>query len=132
MSKLDGLVPEFRTKIESIIEAAEANGITILITSGLRTFAEQDALYAKGRTEGGSIVTRAKAGQSAHNYGKAADFCIWDGKQLDWNAPHEKWEEVGELAESMGLTWGGRFKSIVDLPHIEDPTWKDDKAARGL
>jgi hypothetical protein len=43
---------------------------------GVRTFAEQDALYAQGRTRKGLRVTNAKGGQSYHNYGLAADCAL--------------------------------------------------------
>ena len=36
-------------------------------THTLRTFAEQDKLFAQGRTAPGKIVTRARGGQSYHN-----------------------------------------------------------------
>ena len=39
----------------------------------LRSFAEQDAIYAQGRTKVGDIVSYAKGGQSFHNYGLATD-----------------------------------------------------------
>ena len=49
----------------------------------LRTFQEQNDLYAIGRTKlfdskGNrlGIVTKAKAGQSYHNYGLAFDICL--------------------------------------------------------
>ena len=46
-------------------------GIQLRITQGYRSIAEQDALYAQGRTAPGEIVTNARGGQSYHNYGLA-------------------------------------------------------------
>src|SRR5690606_7828810 len=46
-------------------------GIQLRITQGYRSIAEQDALYAQGRTAPGEIVTNARGGQSNHNYGLA-------------------------------------------------------------
>src|SRR5262245_49894508 len=57
-------------------------GIAILVTQGLRTWKEQDALYAKGRTAPPIgkkyIVTNAKGGSSWHNFGLAFDIVVLD------------------------------------------------------
>src|SRR4051812_28460317 len=45
-----------------------ASGINAQIISGTRTYAEQDALYAKGRTTDGPVVTNARSGYSNHNF----------------------------------------------------------------
>ena len=42
------------------IKAWAAEDITVAISETLRTAAEQDALYAQGRTKPGNIVTNAK------------------------------------------------------------------------
>lgn len=48
-----------------------------LLPNGFRSFAEQDKLYAQGRTNKSKpIVTNARGGYSAHNYGLAIDFVI--------------------------------------------------------
>jgi peptidoglycan L-alanyl-D-glutamate endopeptidase CwlK len=47
----------------------------IRVVQGLRSWTEQDALYAMGRTAPGKIVTNVKGGYSYHNYGMAVD-CV--------------------------------------------------------
>lgn len=99
-----------------LIQLASQQNITIKITSGTRTYAEQDALFAKGG------VTKARGGQSNHNFGLAFDVTIFDGSQPVWESP--KYKIVGKLGESVGLSWGGRWTSIVDEPHFElRPPW---------
>lgn len=58
------------------ITACKAEGINVAISETLRTAAEQDALYAKGRTKPGNIVTNAKGSsyRSQHQWGIAFDF----------------------------------------------------------
>jgi len=56
--------------------------------------------------------------ESNHLKGKALDFCPMKNGKLDWNAPLDVWEKCGKIAESIGFTWGGRWKRR-DLPHIE-------------
>jgi peptidoglycan L-alanyl-D-glutamate endopeptidase CwlK len=104
--------------------AAMAPHGEIRITQGLRTFAEQDALYAQGRTQPGAIVTRARGGYSYHNYGLALDFCLLkpDGR-VSWNRREDSdqdgttdWDEVVAIFTKVGWYWGGNFG---DSPHFE-------------
>ena len=84
------LHPTLQAKIKQLIKECKAVGITIQIGECLRTVAEQDALYAKGRTAPGSIVTNAKGKSysSMHQWGVAFDFYLkmdidGDGKTSD-------------------------------------------------
>jgi peptidoglycan LD-endopeptidase CwlK len=101
-----------------LIETAVAQGINVKVIAGLRTYAEQDALYAQGRTKPGQIVTKAKGGQSNHNFGVALDVGIFtvDGKKYLGESPD--YAKVGVIGESLGLSWGGRW-NFVDEPHFE-------------
>ena len=115
--KLEDLEPETRAMADKLIEQAQAAGFPIMVTQTLRTFFEQDLLYAQGRTKEGKIVTNAKGGYSWHNFGRAFDvvFVDADGKP-DWEGP---WDDLGVLGETTGLEWGGRWKSFHDRPHFE-------------
>lgn len=95
-------------------------GVDVRIISGLRTYAEQDALYAKGRTAPGPKVTNARAGFSNHNFGTAWDIGLFEGKKYLTDSPLYK--EIGEISRSLGLKWGGDFKSFKDYPHYEVST----------
>ena len=91
------------------------------VVQGLRTFAEQDDLYAKGRTKPGAIVTQARGGESNHNYGLAVDLCPFTSDKPDWNAPMAVWAAIGAAAASHGLEWGGQWKKFLDKPHVQLP-----------
>ncbi|MNC30597.1 Peptidoglycan L-alanyl-D-glutamate endopeptidase CwlK precursor [compost metagenome] len=67
-SKLVGLQPVIVAAAVALIERSYAQGVPIIITQGYRSKAEQDGLYAQGRTKPGSIVTNARGGYSYHNY----------------------------------------------------------------
>jgi peptidoglycan L-alanyl-D-glutamate endopeptidase CwlK len=92
---------------------------------GLRSFEMQTKLYAKGRTEAGSIVTYARAGQSPHNYGCASDWCIWDDNGTvtlrddipQWNKKDPKWGTYKWACQKSGGKWLG--ESMGDYPHNE-------------
>lgn len=98
---------------------AEKLGVQVKIICGTRSYAEQTALYAQGRTKKGTRVTNAKAGQSWHNFGLAWDFGVFsaDGHYLTSGTQYNK---LGSLARSIpGLEWGGDWSSFKDLPHIQ-------------
>jgi peptidoglycan L-alanyl-D-glutamate endopeptidase CwlK len=98
----------------------------------LRTFAEQDALYAQGRSKPGSIVTKAKGGQSYHNYGLAIDIVLlvdtdnngsfetasWDEKKDFDGDGKGDWQEVVSVFKRYGYEWGGDWK-FSDTPHFQ-------------
>lgn len=98
----------------------------------LRTNAEQDALYAKGRTTPGPRVTNARGGSSYHNYGLAVDIvelldkdkngtfesASWDPK-LDADFDKiEDWIEVVHIFKAYGWDWGGDWQ-FTDKPHFQ-------------
>lgn len=116
-SKLAGVHPKLAGKAENILSFARRDGFTMVITQGLRTFAQQNALYAKGRTTRGPRVTNAPGGRSYHNYGIAVDFAFVVGGKISWD--ERLYRNIGKWAdEAGGLTWGGRWK-FVDLPHVQ-------------
>ena len=94
-------------------------GNTIIkIISGTRTYAEQAAIYAQGRTKPGRIVTNASPGRSNHNFGIAWDIGLFDdGDYLEESPLYRK---VGALGKEIDLIeWGGDWSSIVDTPHYQ-------------
>ncbi len=119
--ELDRVHPELARRINLMAQALARRGIQIRVTSGLRTFAEQDVLYEQGRTRPGNIVTKARAGQSNHNYGLAVDVVPLVNGRPNWNAPGEVWQAIGEEGRGAGLSWGGDWRGFVDLPHFELP-----------
>ena len=71
----------------------------------LRTFAEQDALYAQGRTKKGRIVTKAKGGQSYHNYGLAVDIVLLIDNDGDGIYETASWDEKGDYDGDRKSDW---------------------------
>lgn len=127
ISRIAKIHPKLRSECASILLEIQSKGINIRITQGLRTIEEQNNLYAQGRTKPGNIVTKAKGGDSMHNYGLAIDFCLLhsDGS-ISWSMTEDvdkdgkkDWTEVVDVFKSHGWTWGGDFKLIIDTPHFE-------------
>lgn len=83
----------------------------------VKQFYAAAGLYDIGDVEARTICTNTL--RSNHMSGKAVDFVpVKDGK-LWWNAPDEVWRVMGEIGESCGLKWGGRWKELPDCPHFE-------------
>jgi len=133
MSRIDNLHPLIREEVKQLVESINTKILTsnvkMLVTQGLRTFDEQNALYKKRPK-----VTNAYGGQSMHNYGLAFDFCLVQGGKTIWDTAKDfdndkvsDWMEVVKVFEDAGYTWGGKFRSISDKPHFEKTfghTWQ--------
>lgn len=128
---LDDLAPEVRPLVDAFLAAAAAAGLDLLVTCTLRSFDEQAALYAKGRDADGNVVDRklvvtdARPGHSAHQYGLAIDVVPVLGGKLDWTGDDPAWKQAGALGQAAGLEWAGApgFPFHED-PHFEHPNWR--------
>jgi peptidoglycan L-alanyl-D-glutamate endopeptidase CwlK len=116
-----------KSKIEELWGQMRAKQIDFRITQGLRTVAEQAALYAKGRNAAGEIVspgevvTHAKPGASWHQFGLAVDFAPISNGAPDWDLSHPEWITIRDAGEKLGLVSGSRWlpKSLTDWPHFQ-------------
>lgn len=120
---------KFRPFVARAQAVAAAMGCEYVGLSGHRSYAEQNELYAKGRSTKGPVVTRARGGQSDHNFGIAMDFGVFRaGRYLDGSKlPADRLlaEAVHRaVAEVMGraMIWGGDWRRFKDLPHFEVKT----------
>lgn len=113
---LELLVPKVRRLARELQQACAREGFLVMISHGFRSRDVQDALYARGRTEPGQVVTNAPGGESFHNYGVAFDIRPVASSDEEREALRKR---AGPLGEALGLSWGGRFESLQDLPHFE-------------
>ena len=124
------LHPKVRDQFTNFIDTIETQtGLTFRIVQGFRSFADQQAIYDQGRTTPGKIVTWAKAGQSYHCYGMAADivpFRIGSDTELDWGY---NFQTIRQTAIDNGLTCGMDWpKPKTDLDHFQNSfgyTWQE-------
>lgn len=116
--KLEDLDPRVAAKARQFQAECYKAGIDIIFTSTYRDNEAQDALYKSGRTALGGIVTNAKAGQSWHNYKLAFDFAPIVNGKIDWNNG-VLWKRCGEIAESCGLEWAGRWVRFKEMAHCQ-------------
>ena len=131
MRDITKLQPRLQAKLKLFQKKCAQKGIKIRATECLRTAKEQDALYAKGRTAPGSKVTNARGrdAKSMHQWGVAVDIVIDMDADKDGDVDISDLYNVkllnvvGKIGESIGLEWGGSWKSIVDKPHFQLPDW---------
>ncbi len=100
------------------LERCKAVGLNVLITNTVRDKEYQEYLYAQGRTRPGSIVTNGRTPTfHADTAGLAFDFCKnVKGHEYDDTA---FFKQAAAIAKEMGFSWGGDWKSFVDMPHIQ-------------
>lgn len=116
---VSGLHPVVYESAIEVIKRAYKEGIYVQYSDGYRSYAEQNALYAQGRTKPGKVVTNAKGGYSNHNFGLAVDFFLYDKNgNAHWNV-NSDWKRVAQIAKDLGFEWGGDWKSFYDAPHLE-------------
>lgn len=118
-------------------------GKYLVLSCVYRSPAEQLELFKKGRIKGtdgkwyiqdkSKIVTNVDGYTilGAHNYkpARAIDVAVVDnqtGKYL-WEESH--YQCLGPIVKAVGLEWGGYWKSIKDLPHIQVPNYKEYRNA---
>lgn len=112
------LDPDFSRRMLLVFRLMkERHGYDMAILEGYRSPERQNSLAAAGAN-----VTNAKAFQSYHQFGLAADCAfLRDGKLVI--SEKDPWAMrgyrlYGEVAESVGLTWGGRW-TMMDFGHTE-------------
>ncbi|MCE1239547.1 MAG: M15 family metallopeptidase [Azonexaceae bacterium] len=114
----DLLQADFRQRLLVVFKLMqERHGYEMVLIEGYRSPQRQAQLFEKG-----AHVTQAGANMSYHQYGLAADSAfLRDGKVVI--SERDPWamrgyELYGQVAEQVGLTWGGRWK-MLDLGHVE-------------
>lgn len=120
--KMKGVHPLLVSALELALQTAPYD---FAIVQGVRTQAEQNALYEQGRTREGKIVTwtrNSKHIPRADGYGHAIDFAAFVDGQISWD---EKYytpiaEAIIKAGKEVGVTLeSGAFWKNKDWGHIE-------------
>ena len=111
------LLPAFRTKLELLFRRMEARGFDPMMHEGWRS------------PQRAAELARQKKGivDSLHIYGAAADII---SKKTAWSNP-AFFKALGQEAEAIGLTWGGRFAD-VDSTHVQAVPGRLENTFRAL
>lgn len=116
--KWDKINPRYKQRLLMVFKIMKQRyGYDLVLLEGYRSAARQNMLSGQPQT------TRARAYQSYHQFGLAADIAfLREGKVVI--SERDPWamrgyQLYGPVAEEVGLTWGGRWKSIQDYGHTE-------------
>ncbi len=119
---LTSLNPYVASLARQFLDLCTKNGLEVTVLAAFRSWDDQDALYAQGRTAPGDVVTDVMGGDSYHNWGLAFDCAPLVNGTVDWNAI-DKFNQMGALGQQVGLEWGGNWTSssvkLVDKPHFQ-------------
>jgi len=110
MAHIRALSPDIQDAAFWMVYLVRNAGIPLQISSSVRTRQEQQRLFRIGAT---------RTLQSLHLQGQAFDVDI-HGYGRD-EIPLWFWEQLGWLGEYLGFRWGGRFSSLKDYGHFENP-----------
>lgn len=115
------LLPKAQIAARTFLSFSTNPNFEVRIISGTRTYAEQDALYKKGRYGNPPpIVTNAKGGRSNHNFGIAWDIGLFD-KHGTYNTKDANYIIIANLIlpHVTNVEWGGNWHSFIDYPHFQ-------------
>ena len=123
---LNDLHPTLQPLATQFLDACAMHSIKAVIVQTWRTPQEQDALYAQGRTAGGTCVTNATSAQSKHCFtingepaSKAFDFMLLDEQnRIITDGGDHAYAAAGNIGKNLGLTWGGDWHH-PDFDHFE-------------
>ncbi len=143
---INELLPPVRKRAAALDQLCDqafaGTPISTAIVCTYRDPREQECLYAQGRKpmvevnalrdriglsqiaeKENKIRTNAQPGQSAHEYRCAFDLLAFESGKMLANGDHPVYRKIGELGESVGLEWSGRWKrgpgKIVESAHFQ-------------
>jgi len=119
-----GVHPDIKRFWLAFRKAMDERSIPFYAFELMRSEARQQILFERGRS-------KAKSGQSPHQYGCAIDtvHCT-----RFWGLSHKEWEVVGVIGKEVArkcnikMSWGGDWK-FFDPVHWQLENWKDYKDA---
>jgi len=124
---LKGLEPTFAARVGAWRDAVITSGVIPYVYCGLRTPAEQERLYAQGRSEPGRVVTNARGKpipQSFHCYGRAIDWV--PAKQVKDNGYEADWDNVQSYGVGIEIAKKYTLDALSwERPHLQDGYFKD-------
>lgn len=124
----DRLVADLCIELQALyrewLAQCHAAGLAVKAIETWRSPIDQEAAKAAG-------LSNASSGNSPHNCcnpdgepaSKAFDFAVFDNAVYIKDGTDPRYARAGEIAEGLGLTWGGRWHH-PDFDHIELKHWK--------
>lgn len=135
VTDLSVVAPKLREAVTRVLQGMKDDGWKPKVVETLRTSDRQQFLFGKGRTPEqcvakgvadiygwpacpDGIVTNAPFPQNSwHGFGLAVDIAEDDA--TPWIASQAFWHALGRHAGENGLLWGGAWRRLPDLPHVQ-------------
>ena len=121
--RLIGVHPRAIAQLRRVFDIMATAHAPMFVVQGVRTLAEQQALYAHGRNTKGPKVTNCdgltkKSNHQPHDdgWGYAIDCAFLADLPFDDQHP---WDLFGTVAKDNGFRWGGDWLTFPDRPHLE-------------
>ncbi len=114
------LHPMMRDRAQKVLAACAQQQLPFRIFEAWRAPERQQYLYEQGRSRPGGVVTYARAWESYHQYGLAADFVLYyDGQPNSWSwddggAKKSLWDTLHQIGKGFGLEPLG-----FETPHLQ-------------
>ncbi len=116
---------QFMTRVQGAMSERIPSGETaadlpiVKIISGTRSYAEQNKIFRQGRYHNpGPIITNARGGSSAHNFGIAWDIGIFS-ENNGYIPDGPLYDEAANAGLNDALEWGGDWTQFIDKPHYQ-------------
>lgn len=122
MSRIASLAlldPGFREAVQGVLDELDRNDIPLLVFESIRSPGRQTSLYGRGRNPSapdfGRTVTKARAYQSAHQFGLAVDLVFLVDGEWTWEEPEGgMWASFHDIARGNGCV-----PLSFEQPHIQ-------------
>lgn len=131
---LDDLSSDLQPKAFELLARLTERGVHVLIVDTLRTEEE----HVKNLTAGTSAAKFSRhlarklrrfcqPDDPNREKSDAMDLCPYEifaargPDKLQWDPTAAEWNVIGEIAEGLGLVWGGRWVKPFDPGHVELP-----------
>jgi hypothetical protein len=116
-NSLDALASYFRTQVDTFLAKCATAGIPLTSIDTDRTVSEQ----AQKIAEGVSWTQNSRhLPQPPEEKSEAIDVCPTPYLTMKlWNPSGPMWKQVGEIGESCGMFWGGRWVEHPDEGHFQ-------------
>lgn len=112
--------PKFSPTLRLLLmEAIKDSPIDFTVIETVRTIEKQKEYLAKGTTK--TLKSRHIPDTNKSGYSEAADIAPYPLNWQDLNRFKKLSEHIKKKANQLGIpiTWGGDWKSLVDMPHYE-------------
>lgn len=139
---INELTPPLAAATTCFLNLCKIHDIDVTIIETRRTQEVQDCYYLQGRetlecvnearekvglyllSEDENKKTVTNTRKSRHFNGEAVDIAPVKNGKIWWNAPQDVWENMGSLAERVGMDWcaggyGQTWGKGWDNPHFE-------------